>query len=535
MKWDKYKHMSPFEVKNELIERAQKACEKSKKRGKPGYILNAGRGNPDFVNIPVRHAFSYLNLFVTSLAEEYLHTTELGLRPKREGIARRFNEYILKNEGKEGIDFLKKAVDYAIKKYKFDPDEFIFSLSDAALGDFYPVPSRILPTFEIILSKYLNEILGLKEKPKAIEFDLFPTEGGAAAMVYLFKSLKINKIINPKDTIAIITPIFSPYLEIPTLKDFDLIEILLKSDEKLNWQLADREIKKLENPKIKAVYLVNPANPTSVALSDEVIKSLTDLVKKKRPDLIILTDTVYATFVEDFHSLIKNLPHNAICVYSFSKYFGVTGWRLGLIMMHKNNIIDKKIKMLSKKDKLELEKRYRMVSAEPEKIPFIERLELDSRDEALAHTGGLSSPQQAIMVLFALYEMMDIEKNYKRMIHEKLKKRITDFYNNLGVPVPMERGNTYYYSLIDLREIAKQKYGKDFASYLEKKINPYDFLFRLAEEKFTIFLPGKGFAGPHWSFRISLANLADKYYAIVGKNFSDVLDLFYSEWKKKKN
>lgn len=532
-KWVKYKYMSPFEIKDELIDIANKASKRNKKRGGNGYVLDAGRGNPDFLNVPVRQAFSFLNLFVTNLSQEYLHTTELGLRPKKEGISNRFYKFVSENKGKEGVDFLKKAVDFTIKKFKFDADEFVFTLSDAALGDYYPDPPRIFPLFEKILTTYLNDILGLKGNPKSENFNLFATEGGSAAMVYLFKSFKINKIINPNDTIAILTPIFSPYLEMPHLKDYDLVEVFLQSEEKLGWQIPVSELKKLENPKIKAIYLVNPANPTSVALSEKVIKALTNFVKKKRKDLIILTDTVYATFVEDFHSLVKELPRNTVCVYSFSKYFGVTGWRLGLIMMHKNHLIDQKIKDLSKKNKQELDKRYRMVSTSPEKISFIDRIQLDSRDEALSHTGGLSGPQQSIMTLFALYELMDEKKEYKKLIHSKLKKRITDFYNNLGVPVPEEEGNTYYYSLIDFVEIAKFKYGTKFSSYLEKNIDPFEFLFRLANDKFTILLPGKGFAGPAWSMRISLANLSDNSYALVGKNVSDILHSFYDEWKEK--
>ena len=110
---------------------------------------------------------------------------------------------------------------------------------------------------------------------------------------------------------------------------------------------------------------------------------------------------------------------------------------------------------------------------------------------------------------------------------------ISDFYNSFEIPVPEEDGNTYYYSLIDLRHIAEIKYSKEFADYLEKNINPLEFLFRLAKEKSTILLPGKGFAGPKWSMRISLANLPDDNYKIVGKNVSDVFHSFYEDWKKK--
>jgi len=44
-------------------------------------------------------------------------------------------------------------------------------------------------------------------------------------------------------------------------------------------------------------------------------------VKTKRPDLMLLTDDVYGTFVDDFRSLLGELPQNTIGVYSYSKYF----------------------------------------------------------------------------------------------------------------------------------------------------------------------------------------------------------------------
>ena len=112
------------------------------------------------------------------------------------------------------------------------------------------------------------------------------------------------------------------------------------------FQYTDDEIKKLEDPKIKAFFIVNPGNPTGMALSKETIAKLTKLVKTKRPDLMLLTDDVYGTFVDDFRSVLGELPHNTIGVYSYSKYFGCTGWRLGVIAIHEDNIFDKMIAKL---------------------------------------------------------------------------------------------------------------------------------------------------------------------------------------------
>ena len=124
------------------------------------------------------------------------------------------------------------------------------------------------------------------------------------------------------------------------------------------FQFTDAELKKLENPTIKAFFLVNPGNPTGVALSKETIGKIANLVKTKRPDLMLLTDDVYGTFVRGFRSLLGELPHNTIGVYSYSKYFGCTGWRLGVIAVHEDNLYDKMIAKLPDEELKALDKRY---------------------------------------------------------------------------------------------------------------------------------------------------------------------------------
>ena len=50
---------------------------------------------------------------------------------------------------------------------------------------------------------------------------------------------------------------------------------------------------------------------------------------------------MYAPFVDNYYSLLEYVPNNTIAIHSFSKYYGVTGLRMGMILMDKNNVIDK--------------------------------------------------------------------------------------------------------------------------------------------------------------------------------------------------
>ena len=139
-------------------------------------------------------------------------------------------------------------------------------------------------------------------------------------------------------------------------------------------------------------------------------------MKGKRPDLIIITDDVYGTFVPGFRSAMAELPQNTIGVYSYSKHFGCTGWRLGVVAVHQNNIFDKMIAKLPAKERARLNHRYSPITLEPEKVKFIDRMVADSRMVALNHTAGLSLPSQIQMMLFSSFTLLDKADSYKNAL-----------------------------------------------------------------------------------------------------------------------
>jgi aspartate 4-decarboxylase len=288
------------------------------------------------------------------------------------------------------------------------------------------------------------------------------------------------------------------------------------------FQFSDAELKKLEDPAIKAFFVVNPANPTGVALSKETIGKIANLVKTKRPDLMLLTDDVYGTFVRGFRSLLGELPHNTIGVYSYSKYFGCTGWRLGVIAVHEDNLYDKMIAKLPDGELKALDKRYLPITLEPRKLKFIDRIVADSRDVALNHTAGLSLPQQVMMSLFSLYELMDTAKSYQAACMEIVHRRAKAMIEGLGIEAPTSDLYDAYYGLIDFEFWARKNLGEEAVQYLKKNIHPLDLAFRLAEQHGIVLLNGGGFDAPDWSLRVSLANLADDVYDDIGRGVRSI-------------
>lgn len=527
----KLETLSPFELKDKLISLAAEHTRKS-----TFHMLNAGRGNPDWIAATPREAFFSLGSFAL---EESKRTLDMGNglagMPRKPGIAGRFEEFLNKNKMLPGVGLLKKSLEYGLKKHGFDLDEFVHELADSLIGDNYPMPVRMLQHYEEIVRDYLVQEMCCNEPPKG-RYDLFAVEGSTAGMCYIFDSLMQNFLVRRGDKIALLVPTFTPYIEIPGLdrNSFKVIQIHASSTTKEGlhtWQYPDSEIDKLKDPSVKIVFVVNPSNPPSYAIHPRSVKRLIRIVKRDNPGMMVITDDVYGTFVPGFRSLMAELPHNTLGVYSFSKYFGCTGWRLGVIAVHEDNIYDKKISALPIRQKKALDKRYGTLSLHPEKIKFVDRMVADSRSVALNHTAGLSSPQQAQMALFSLFAILDEEGKYKNLTQDIVHKRLNLLWTATGFNLPADPLRAGYYAEIDMMLWSRKFYGNDFAKYMKKNFDPVDILFRLAEKTSIVLLNGGGFAGPEWSIRISLANLDTPAYSTIGKTIAEMLHEYAAAWK----
>jgi len=513
----KFEALSPFEIKDELIKLAKKIS-----RTTQTAFLNAGRGNPNWIATTPREGFFLLGQFAVTESKRVMeHPAGVGGMPAASGIAARLEAWLEKHADMPGAGFLSAMVAYAVKTFKFEPDAFVHELVDSIIGDNYPVPDRMLVHNERIVHEYLQWAVCGSPRP-AGKFDLYAVEGGTAAMFYIFKSLKANRLLNPGDTIALGTPIFTPYVEMTHLEDYDLKVVRIRAPQENAFQYSDQEIERLADPKIKAFFVVNPGNPSGMAIDRATLAKITNLVKTKRPDLMLLTDDVYGTFVNDFRSLLGELPYNTIGVYSYSKYFGCTGWRLGVIAVHEQNIYDDMIAKLPDAALKALDKRYGALTLEPRKVKFIDRLVADSRDVALNHTAGLSLPQQVMMTMFSLAEMLDVDKRYQKACMNIVQHRAKTMIDGLELQLEPNLNYDAYYGLIDFEFWARKNIGEGAVEYLKRNIHPLDLAFRLAEAHGIVLLNGGGFEAPEWSLRVSLANLPDEAYENIARGVRSI-------------
>ena len=500
------------------------------KANEAGYEpLDAGRGNPNWINAKARDAYARLMEFAVDESQLTMELGDMAGQANPEGIEVRFEAAM---DPSDEIDkFLIDAVAYCTDELGLDRQAVLTEFVNGIIGDYYPSPSRCLTCTEAILNDYLQDTLydgvDLKEQTR-----VFPTEGGSAAMCYIFHSLSHNKVLSPGDKIAIATPIFTPYLQIPDVNDYGLVSVDVSSSAEGGWDISADELAKLEDPQIKAFFLVNPSNPASHALSDETLQRLVEVVLKN-PDLIILTDDVYGTFVGDFQTVYSVLPHNTILVYSYSKLYGATGWRVGLIAMNDDNVVDRLIAELPEADRQELADEYDIVTSNPDEMAFIDRTCADSRSIGLYHTSGLATPAQVFMDLLSLTHLVSKDDDpYIAQSRTLVNERYDALMEALGIEPDHSRQNAQYYTIVDVNALIASRYGEDFAAWKRQTYTDIELLDELASKKGVVLMYGPGFDAPEGCVRVSLANLDKDDYSEIARRLDELLEQLHEQYEE---
>lgn len=178
--------------------------------------------------------------------------------------------------------------------------------------------------------KKLREVISNRYNLGSFENSLVTV--GAAEGIYT----AMVSILTNEDEVLIPNPGYLAYEPIGKMIGCIVKDYPLKSNHQLNID----EIEKKINEKTKMIIINNPGNPTGVMFNESDLKELIKIAKKR--NLVILSDESYQGLVYNngkCKSLADfDLSKNIIVLSSVSKEFSMTGWRVGWIYTHKDNI-----------------------------------------------------------------------------------------------------------------------------------------------------------------------------------------------------
>ena len=192
----------------------------------------------------------------------------------------------------------------------------------------YPYTSALgLPELREAIANFYHKKHGLHVPSSRIVV----TAGASAALL-----LASAALVEPGDNVILGDPSYPCNRRF--LNAFGADVTLVPTRSQNNFQLTCNDVKKHWISNTKGVLIATPANPTGTAICPEELAAIGQICKENNGFLIV--DEIYLDLAltpphqqesAQLHSVLanRNLQDTLIVINSFSKYFGMTGWRLG--------------------------------------------------------------------------------------------------------------------------------------------------------------------------------------------------------------
>lgn len=177
-----------------------------------------------------------------------------------------------------------------------------------------------LPQLREAISGYYRDRHGIEVSPARVVV----TAGASGALL-----LALGMLVNPGDEWLLPDPGY------PCNRHFvRLLEGLpraVKVDALGNFQPTATAVARSWRTSTKGLMIASPANPTGTLIDPLELASIANLVRQNRGSLIV--DEIYHGLTYDCDAKTAlGLGEDVFVINSFSKYFGMTGWRLGWLV-----------------------------------------------------------------------------------------------------------------------------------------------------------------------------------------------------------
>jgi aspartate aminotransferase len=182
----------------------------------------------------------------------------------------------------------------------------------------YAPSSGVLP-----LRAALVEKLAAKNKINVTTDEVIATVGGSQGLYGAFQS-----VLDPGDDALVFSPYWTPIGDLVTGAQ---ARPLLVPTTTARRNGIRKTLEQFSTPKTRAIYYNTPQNPSGLVFTRSEAEEVASFARER--DLIVIADEAYEDLVYDSeHVSIASLPGMAertITCFTFSKTYGMTGWRAG--------------------------------------------------------------------------------------------------------------------------------------------------------------------------------------------------------------
>lgn len=179
-----------------------------------------------------------------------------------------------------------------------------------------------LPELRSAIATHYRKSYGLDIKPERIVI----TTGSSAGFIFAFLAC-----FDASARIALPSPGYPCYRHIA--RALDLEPVTIETTAQGRWMPRPGDIEAVHNTRpLQGMVLASPANPTGTMISNEGLKGLIDI--SNRLGIRFISDEIYhgLTYEGRAGSALE-YSSDVIVINSFSKYFSMTGWRVGWMIV----------------------------------------------------------------------------------------------------------------------------------------------------------------------------------------------------------
>ena len=175
-----------------------------------------------------------------------------------------------------------------------------------------------IPALRARISRHYAEAHGVTVEPERIVV----TTGSSAGFILAFLSL-----FEPGDRVAVACPGYPPYRHILTALGCE--PVLIEISEATRWSITiDALLAAHRRAPLKGVLVASPANPTGTMMRPDALAEL--IAAAEGEGIRFISDEIYHGLDYAFPAeTAAKFSDNAVIINSFSKYFCMTGWRIG--------------------------------------------------------------------------------------------------------------------------------------------------------------------------------------------------------------
>lgn len=204
----------------------------------------------------------------------------------------------------------------------FITPDTIIAAGESALeqGHTHYTPATGLMELRVAVSDYYQHRYQVEVPPQRIII----TPGASGAL-----QLVLGVLINPGDEVLMTDPGYPCNRNFVYLLNGQPVSVAV--DEEADFQLTVPALEREWSDKTRAVMLASPSNPTGALIEQPQMREIHAMVQNKEAALIV--DEIYHGLVyEGEVNTALSIADDVFVINSFSKYFGMTGWRVGWLV-----------------------------------------------------------------------------------------------------------------------------------------------------------------------------------------------------------